>query len=385
MSAAPQFDTYDAQAIHGAVVALSTQVRRIADALTTTAARAVADASSAQQTDYALAPTPAEDDATTPATTCSAQYHGPHHPKTACIRAAHHDHPRHSNGEGFHWPDSAAVYPVLDGPVHEAPAADEDALRSTRRKSLRILLNRLNNGLPFTADEAQLLTSHVATEICDANTARSVARSNLRHVKTVVPELRERATLAEARASQAEEASRNRAEVQRERGQLAAVLAEVLRQFTHETHPGRRCLQSGHVPVETVERWRSVVQHDVERPWWQQLDEARAELKQAQAAITRVRTLLAGRWGSVDPDKVRAALDGTEQPTTEQPSTCTATIPAVHSSTPDRCVAAAGHYDESDEPVFTGPERSHGGWHTNGRGHVWSDRAAAATPHSEQE
>lgn len=39
-----------------------------------------------------------------------------------------------------------------------------------------------------------------------------------------------------------------------------------------------------------------------------------AELEQAQAAIKRVRTLLAGRWGTVDPDRVRAALDPQDTP-----------------------------------------------------------------------
>ncbi|WP_435252209.1 hypothetical protein [Streptomyces tendae] len=47
-------------------------------------------------------------------------------------------------------------------------------------------------------------------------------------------------------------------------------------------------------------------------------DQHCAELEQAQAAIKRVRGLLAGRWGAVDPDRVLAALDGTDQPTTKE-------------------------------------------------------------------
>lgn len=39
-----------------------------------------------------------------------------------------------------------------------------------------------------------------------------------------------------------------------------------------------------------------------------------AELEQAQATIKRVRTLLAGRWGTVDPDRVRAALTPQDTP-----------------------------------------------------------------------
>jgi hypothetical protein len=40
---------------------------------------------------------------------------------------------------------------------------------------------------------------------------------------------------------------------------LAATLKEVLAHFTHETHPGQRCLQTGHVPVGTVDRWRAAL------------------------------------------------------------------------------------------------------------------------------
>ena len=42
-------------------------------------------------------------------------------------------------------------------------------------------------------------------------------------------------------------------------GQLATALGEVLGSFVHETHPGRRCLQSRHEDVETVGRWRALL------------------------------------------------------------------------------------------------------------------------------
>ncbi|MFB7776892.1 hypothetical protein [Streptomyces bauhiniae] len=80
-------------------------------------------------------------------------------------------------------------------------------------------------------------------------------------------------------------------ELERERDQQAAVLAEVLRHFTEHGHPGAPCVRTGWVRTDTVDRWRSVVQHDVERPWWVQVDEARAELREAQTAIERVRNL----------------------------------------------------------------------------------------------
>jgi len=87
-------------------------------------------------------------------------------------------------------------------------AADEDAQRTARRVSLRVLLNRLNNGLPFTASEAQLLTRHVATEITEHNTARSVAAGNKRHVQMFMPELDQLQTrITKARALHASHAS----------------------------------------------------------------------------------------------------------------------------------------------------------------------------------
>jgi hypothetical protein len=40
---------------------------------------------------------------------------------------------------------------------------------------------------------------------------------------------------------------------------LRGLLGEVLRHFIHRTHPGAPCLQTGHVDVSAVERWREAV------------------------------------------------------------------------------------------------------------------------------
>ncbi|HET6691722.1 MAG TPA: hypothetical protein VFG74_12745 [Miltoncostaeaceae bacterium] len=40
---------------------------------------------------------------------------------------------------------------------------------------------------------------------------------------------------------------------------VRAVLAEVLAQFTHNTHPGWPCKQTGHVNVATVQRWHAAL------------------------------------------------------------------------------------------------------------------------------
>jgi hypothetical protein len=259
--------------------------------------------------------------------------------------------------------------------VDPAPAFDEDAQRATRRNSLLNLLDRLDRTRTLTSEERTLLRQHIDAETREHDTMRSVAAGNKRHVQVMYADLQQaqrRAGQAEeslriahetsnkAEAARAEEerlrlalaqerdrwkdraeaarherevtaadletADRIRAGAQRDRDQQAAVLTEVLRQFTHETHPGRRCLQSGHVPVETVERWRSVVAPIAERPWWVGVAEIRAELEQAQTAIKRVRDVVddgppagtapGGEWeGGWDSamDAARAALDGTEQ------------------------------------------------------------------------
>ena len=367
----------DAKAVVRAAEALTTQVRRIADALT---APVVVDLDGTRTTP--------DDD---PPAAC---WHT--EPGTPCDWDVCRQAERLAAGDRGVDPGAVKTsrpFPrpteLLEDerPMREHLRAEEDqALRWARRESLLVLLTRLQRGRTLTEDEARTLRHHVETELREADTARAVARSNLRHVQMIVPELEtaqekagDLAETVKAQRREIEAADKVRAEVQRDRDQHAAVLAEVLATFVHKV-PGYRIprVRSSEVGVVTLEKWRSVVAPTAERPWWQQVTEAQARVRQLEAAIREVLDIC-GDQGSDVQDILRPALDGTEQPTT-----CTATIPAVINSTPDQCVAPAGHYDESNEPVFTGPERSPGGWHTNGKGHVWSDRAAAATPHAEQ-
>jgi hypothetical protein len=131
--------SHDAKAVVRALDALTTQVRRIADA----------------QQRPADAPTTTADDG--PASD-RCVHPGPH-PGFTCAEVD----------------ASQPYFRVRWEQEQQAPAADADAQRTTRRKSLRVLLNRLNNGLPFTSSEAELLTRHVATEICDANAGHTAA------------------------------------------------------------------------------------------------------------------------------------------------------------------------------------------------------------------
>lgn len=232
-------------------------------------------------------------------------------------------------------PPSADRLGPMD-PVHilgvEAPTADEDAQRTVRRERLLNLLARLQRG-GMTAEEKVALRQHVDAEMREADTAR--------------------------------------AEVQR-LGLMVDEYGQGARHLSEELRKARRAADL--------------------------LADSHRRAEEAQAAIERVRTLVAGiahptSAGIRDYDLGRQematavvmALTEPEQPATEQPSTCTATIPdSLGSDALHRCVAPAGHYDETDEPVYTGPDRSPGGWHTDGEGHVWSDRAAAATPHGHQ-
>ncbi|MET9142412.1 hypothetical protein [Streptomyces sp. NPDC004042] len=185
----------DARAVIRAADALTTQVRRIADAVSS----GTCDASTLGAFDRHLGP---------------------------CLLRADHDGPVHRGPEGETWAtvvrvaDDGATTPDDDRAVPPGgnaedcsrcrpeidktvlypwvcpghPAAD-DTVRFLRRESLLVLLTRLQRGRPLSEEEAGTLRHHVETEIREANTARAVAAGNLRHVRTIVPEL-ERAEAA---------------------------------------------------------------------------------------------------------------------------------------------------------------------------------------------
>jgi len=95
---------------------------------------------------------------------------------------------------GDHGVDPATTPPlgaVLRQRAQQAPAAaaDEDeTIRWSRRESLGILLSRADRSVLSPA-EGRMIRKHVEHEMREADTARAVARSNLRHVKAIVPEL----------------------------------------------------------------------------------------------------------------------------------------------------------------------------------------------------
>ncbi|MFM9566140.1 coiled-coil domain-containing protein [Streptomyces turgidiscabies] len=278
----------DAKAVVVALARLTTQVGRIADTLTTPVVEHV-DAEETTGANrvpcpYCVAPTmipstlitdhiarlhnvglatygpypsAADDGPTTPATTCSAQYTGPDNPHTECIRAAHHEHPFHSDNNAWNWRDDVAVYPLADSTVrvaHWHPASeqlaeerqelagmvsefidaqmqharadedaptsimtmtDEHAARLRRRDSLMNLLARLQRG-GMRAEESVALRQHVETEIREADTARSVAAGNKRHVQTLVPALQRAEADANHNADQVADAVRRAESAERD-------------------------------------------------------------------------------------------------------------------------------------------------------------------------
>lgn len=361
----------DARAVVRAAEALTTQVRRIADAITTPVAVI---------RDGVLTPLEAEAPAprravalATPCVNCTHPYNW-HAGRTGCefgnetnrcgctqfspgqrpepvnpwhiLGAQHpaehceHDgpHPGFTCGEvdqtRLFWEAEWAREAGRKQPA--APAAEEDAQRTARRASMVNLLARAER-MALSPTDAGRLREHVETEIRDADTARSVAAGNKCHVQVMYGELEQERTssaglvgkVRELRV-QLETADQTRAEAQRDRDQHAAVLNEVLAAFVHKVEGYRVPRRSAEVDVATLEKWRSVIAPTVERPWWVDVAEIRAELKEEQGAIERVRHLVTGAAqttaaGISDHDigrydmavAVLAALDGTEQPTTE--------------------------------------------------------------------
>ncbi|MET9099979.1 hypothetical protein [Streptomyces antibioticus] len=255
----------DAQAVIRAADALTTQVRRIADALNPPADAArhatVAAALTAEHYRRAEARIVAS-----PEEHCAAMatavmrvlpgaapavcgQPGPWGDAHACVRPAGHD-DDHEGHDGCGWRAEE---------TNGAPAADEHAHRIARRDGLRNLLDRAARGVLVSRGEGDLL--------------RQLTETEMREADRLTAEL--------------ETADRIRAEAQRDRDQHAAVLAEVLAAFVHKVEGYLIPRRSAEADVVTLDRWRSVIAPTPERPWWQQVDEARAELEQANEAARR--------------------------------------------------------------------------------------------------
>ncbi|WP_030682095.1 hypothetical protein [Streptomyces cellulosae] len=161
--------------------------------------------------------------------------------------------------------------------VARRSAEEEQTLRLLRRESLLVLLTRLQRGRTLSGTEADALRQHVETEIREADTARSIASGNKRHVQQLIPEI-DRLTAELTDYDQRVE-------------QLEA---------TAEQH-ARNTL--------TV-----ACERDSYRKAWKYEQQRRAR---AEAALARINALAEEHPAGIDTALILAALDGDEQPTTE--------------------------------------------------------------------
>lgn len=208
----------DAKAVVKAVAALTTQVGRIADTLTTPVVDGAAHRLEQERNAVALhrqglisdrelnAVFAATDDGlTTPATTCSASAVTTFGPVGPCTLRVGHEGPVHKAGHSTFWRDE------------QAPSADEEqTLKWARRESLLVLITRLQRGRTLTEEEAGTLRHHIETEIRDADTARAVAAGNKRHVQTLVPALQRAEADANHNADQVADAVRRAESAERD-------------------------------------------------------------------------------------------------------------------------------------------------------------------------
>jgi hypothetical protein len=345
----------DAKAVVRAAEALTTQVRRIADTLETPVVR------------YEVA---ADDGPTTPATTCSARYAGAL-AVGDCIRAAGHIFDTdHTDTMGRHYGDNLAVYPT-DSTVrvaHWHPVAEQLA---GERQELAGMVGEFIDAqmrMARPADEGDDAVAPTCWHTepgspCDwdrchqperlaagdqgvdpATTPplgpklRAADEEGAPNMLRVLVDRSARGVLSpgegDALRRRVEQLIAGREtwkakaeEIERDRDQHAAVLRDILSRFrtVHDTTNGKVVGYDGPtIDPDMRDRWVSVIAPTVEDPWWETVAEMRKLWEQAQAASERVRAAV--KWARHNHpglvhvhDRLRAALDGPEQPTTERP------------------------------------------------------------------
>lgn len=208
--------------------------------------------------------------------------------------------PEHRGGNAEDCPacaDTNPPYPFIC--PHPAPADEEQTLRWARRESLLVLFTRLQRGRTLAEDEARTLREHVEHEMREADTARSVAAGNKRHVQLMHAEV-ERANAVTAETKKLLE---RRTTTLRQRAEIAETELRTLR-------TGLRA--AGGDPTTIQNLWAQIRMRN--RQW----AEAKRERDTAQAAIERVRAVEQLWAGKALPHSeahrmltdVRAALDG---------------------------------------------------------------------------
>lgn len=142
----------------------------------------------------------------------------------------------------------------------QAPAVDEDTLRSARRDSLLVLLSRVRRGrVAITPDEGALLQQHVETEISEASAARDERKrlglmvdeysAGARHLSDLLRTEKGRADAAIERETVLEgEIEAQHAAIERVRA-LRAPIAEALEQADYRRDMRRGDLADSIMPV----------------------------------------------------------------------------------------------------------------------------------------
>ncbi|MFJ9754949.1 hypothetical protein [Streptomyces sp. NPDC101149] len=289
-----------------------------------------------------------------PATTCSARYARTGTSQMRwCIRAADHDE-HHTDSGGFHWDDSHAVYPVADGRVKEwippvvtvhgdpdmGPAAREalDALAAVAVRGMTKAPADDDQALRWARREPLLVL------LARLQRGRILSEDEARTLRQHVEAEMDEADTARKRAEQAEQR---------------------LGRIRDMADAWERCLPATIRTATAAEAVRlAAVGDDHPVMFGMQPDtELRVELEQARAAIERVRAIVAGiahptSAGIRDYDVGRyemaaavvAALVVTEQPTTEAPplrvEPCTTPRMAIHCG--GQCLAIASSDPDRD-------------------------------------
>jgi DNA repair exonuclease SbcCD nuclease subunit len=201
-------------------------------------------------------------------------------------------------------PRSQITEHIIREHTGQAPAADEDAQRTTRRDSLRNLIDRLDRNGALAYDEGALLRQHVEAEMRESDQWRA-GRNTMKQ--------------------RGEEIERNRDNWQR-RAEQAEELLRVAHETSNRSETERaRAVQRAEWAERNVSSVaRALARGDRYRTAWRNA-RARARkharsAERAEAVIERVRHL-ADRWdldapppGNRPLTELRAALDGTEQP-----------------------------------------------------------------------
>ncbi|MGQ5576052.1 hypothetical protein [Streptomyces sp. ECR3.8] len=216
---------------------------------------------------------------------------------------------------------SSLIQQWAAGAVETARAADEEQQRTARRRSLRNLLDRLDRSTVHTWSEGNMLRAHVETEIHEVDTLRAITADHRVETRALREKLERYGQEAKEQRERAEQAE---AAVERVRA-YAAELARLMKDGTNDHDIGR---------YDTAVCVLDTLREDAERFDEQQPDENARLIAEYQAAILRVLALrepIAEALERADyrPDMRRgdladsvmpvilAALDGTEQPTTE--------------------------------------------------------------------